>query len=709
MSRSKKFIGSPVSRAAVVCTLSCAVGLIQPARSAPASDEEDLAQSYGEQPYVSIATGTRQAAARAPAITSVITAADIAAMGATDLDDVLETVPGVHVSRYTQGYSPIYVIRGVNLGSNPQVLMLINGVPINKLFSGNRGNSWGGYPVENIARIEVIRGPGSALYGADAASGVINIITKTRADIPGTTVGVRGGSFNTRDGWALHGGKWGDVDVAGYLRVGTTDGAHSTVAADAQSGQDRLTGTRVSHAPGPVNNQRDFLDGSMDLSLDKWRLHFSYLQRKNIGPGTGVASALDPVGSSRNKAFNTDLTYSTDSWLPDLTVNFLASDMHYNEFSDLVLFPPGATLGPGMTFTDGMIGNPYKWERRDIVSTDASYTGFKQHRIRVGLGLEWAELYRVKETKNFNPNFTPIGTGSRADVIDVSDTTPFLRPHSRQLHYLYGQDEWSLTPDWTLTAGLRRDEYSDFGGTTNPRVALVWDAAYNVTAKLLYGTAFRAPSFTELYAINNPVATGSSALIPEKTKTTEAAVSWQVNPQVQLGVNVFHFRMDNIIQLVNFVYQNTGALTGNGLEFEASWAVSKNWKVSGNYSYQYAKDEATGHDAGNAPHHQAYVRADWRFLPGWAADAQVNAISSRKRIPTDTRSSLSGYQTVDLTLRTDKESKGWQAAVSVRNLFNADAREPSVYDASAGQPFISLPYDLPLPGRSFYVQASYTF
>lgn len=692
----------------LACTASCAAVALQPARAAAPSEEEDLAQSYGEQPYVSIATGSRQAVARAPAITTVITAEEIAAMGATDLDEVLQAVPGVHVSRSTQGYSPNYVIRGVNLGSNPQVLMLINGVPITKLFAGNRGNSWSGYPVENIARVEIIRGPGSALYGAEAVSGVINIITKTTDDVSGTTFGLRAGSFNSKDGWALHGGKWGALNVEGYLHLGATDGARSTVAADAQTGWDSQPPyTHASYAPGPVNNQRDLVDGSLDLSLDKWRLRFGYTDHRHIGTGTGVASALDPVGDSSTKTFNTDLTYSTDAWLPDLTVNFLVSDMHYNEKSDLVLFPPGVSFS-GL-FTDGMIGNPYKWERRDIASTDASYTGFKQHRIRVGLGLEWAEMYKVRETKNFNPNFTPIGTGSRADVTDVSDTVPFLRPHSRQLHYLYAQDEWSLNRDWTLTAGLRHDDYSDFGGTTNPRVALVWDAAYNVTAKLLYGTAFRAPSFTELYVINNPVAIGNPNLLPEKTKTTEAAVSWQASPQLLLGANVFHFHMDNIIQQVNFVYQNTGTMTGNGLECEATWTINKTVKLSGNYSYQYAKDEATGHDAGNAPHHQAYVRADWRFVPGWAADAQVNAIGSRSRVATDTRSSLSGYQTVDLTLRTDKESKGWQIAASVRNLFDADVREPSTYDESAGQPFISLPYDMPMPGRSFYVQASYTF
>lgn len=696
------------------CAIVCAFGCNGPARAATpngtlvASEEEDLAQAYGDQPVVSIATGSPQTAARAPAITSVITAADIAAMGATDLDDVLEAVPGVHVARSTQGFSPVYVIRGVNLGLNPQVLMLINGVPITKLFAGNRGNVWRGYPVENIARVEVIRGPGSALYGADAAAGVINIITKTTADVQGTQVGLRAGAFDTYDGWTLYGGQWGMVNVEGYLRVGSTQGDRSTVQADAQTGWDSVMGTHVSHAPGPIDNQYDAVDGSLDFNLDKWRLRLAYTERLHSGSATGVASALDPTGDSRNKTFNADLSYSTDTWLPDLTMNFLVSDMHYDEFSDLVLYPPGFTLPTG-TFTDGMIGNPYKWERRDIVSTDGTYTGFRQHRVRVGVGLEWASIYRVQESKNFNPDFSPIGTGSVGDVTDVTNTAPFMRPHSRQLQYAYGQDEWSLNPDWTLTAGLRYDHYSDFGDTTNPRLALVWDVAYNVTAKLLYGTAFRAPSFSELYAINNPVVSGNPALKPEKTKTTEAALSWQASPQLLVGANVFHYRMDNIIQLVDFVYENTGAMTGNGMECEATWTVSKTVKLSGNYSYQYATNDATDRDSGNAPHHQVYGRVDWRFMPEWAFDTQLNAISSRARVPGDTRPSLGGYTTVDVTVRTAGDGKGWQFAASVRNLFNADAREPSAYDESSGQPFISLPNDFPLPGRSFYVQASYKF
>ena len=692
---------------ALICAAACAASTAQ-AANAP-SEEEDLAQSYGEQPYVSIATGSRQSLARAPAIATVITADDIRAMGATDLDDVLETVPGLHVARSTQGLSPIYVIRGVNLGYNPQVLMLVDVIPITKLFGGNRGNAWGGQTLENVARIEVIRGPGSALYGADAATGVINIITKTAEGMSGSELGARLGSFASRDGWALHGGQWGPVHVDGYLHRGSTNGAPLTMQADAQTGLDGLKGTHASLAPGRIEGQHEATDAALQLALDNWRLRLGFRDR-DIVNGNGVASALDPTGITNVTTLSSDLLYTADHWLPDTSITFTGSFMDYSERTDATLFPAGANLtGPGGTFTDGMIGNPYKWERRTIASTDATYRGFDQHRLRGGVGAEWGDLYRVRETKNFNPNFTPIGSGSRADVTDVSDTLPFMRPHSRQLHYLYVQDEWSFLPDWTLTGGVRHDHYSDFGSTTNPRVALVWDAAYNLTAKLMHGRAFRPPSFSELYAINNPVAIGNPNLRPERNQTTEAAVSWQADPRLTLGANVFHYRLSDIIQLVNFVYSNTGSMTGNGLELEASWSASRSFKVSGNYSYQYARDDAIDHTSGNAPHHHAYVRADWRFMPGWSAHAQINAVGSQTRVAGDTRPNLSGYRTVDLTLRTDADSPGWRLAVSVRNLFDADVREPSPYDGSPQHPFISVPGDFPMPGRSVYVQGSYAF
>jgi outer membrane receptor for ferrienterochelin and colicin len=204
------FSVSLVTPASVAVAVACMLMLLAPlAQAQSSSEEEDLSSAFGDKAMVSIATGSQQLLRRAPAVATVITAQDIAAMGATDLDEVMETVPGVHVSRGIQGYIPLYVMRGIYGDYNSHTLMLQNGVPMTTMLVGNRGNTWYGLPLENIARIEIIRGPGSALYGADAYSGVINIITKTAADTPGTEFGMRVGSFNTRSAWAQHGGKLG--------------------------------------------------------------------------------------------------------------------------------------------------------------------------------------------------------------------------------------------------------------------------------------------------------------------------------------------------------------------------------------------------------------------------------------------------------------------------------------------------------------------
>lgn len=704
MNRQRHPVNSQPRLSTLTASVLCALALVAPA-CAQQTDEDELALAYGEQPFVSIATGSRQPLTRAPAVATVITDDDIAAMGATDLDEVLETVPGLHVARSTLTFTPNYVIRGIHLGYTPQVLMLLNGIPLTSIYTGNRGSVWGGMPLENIARIEVIRGPGSALYGADAFSGVINIITKSAADIDGTQVGLRAGSFKTGDAWLLHGGTWGAVDVSAYLRLGSTQGADSVVRADAQTGWDGVFNTQVSHAPGRISNSRDSIDASLTLAWKRWQWRTHFKERSRVGSGTGVASALDPTGDNFSQNFSSDLSYEHPQIAPGWDLSLQASGMHYKEFSDLTLFPAGFA-----GFTDGMIGNPYKWERHYQLGGSVLYTGLQAHRIRLGLGVEHQEVYKTQESKNFNPDYSRIGTGSVNDVVDVSDTAPFMRPHGRIKRYVYVQDEWSVAKDWTLTAGLRHDDHSDFGSTTNPRLALVWEAAYNVTAKVLYGSAFRAPSMSELYAINNPVVTGNAALKPEKIDTLEAAVAWHLRPGVQLGLNLFHYRMKDIIRLSSNVYQNTGGQQGNGLELEGNWDVSRALHLSGNYSYQYSQDQSTDQDAGNAPHHHLYLRADWRFIPSWSLHPQINWISERPRIAGDTRQPLAGYGTVDLTLRHEVAgNRGWSVALSVRNVLDVDAREPSPYDRSLAQPFISLPDDIPLAGRTVNIQASYRF
>jgi iron complex outermembrane receptor protein len=268
------------------------------------------------------------------------------------------------------------------------------------------------------------------------------------------------------------------------------------------------------------------------------------------------------------------------------------------------------------------------------------------------------------------------------------------------VNHVYVQDEWAFARDWYLTAGVRHDQYSDFGGTTNPRLALVWETAYNLTSKLLYGRAFRPPSFSELYIINNPVGLGNPDLKPETNESVELAFAWQPASDLQANLNLFHYRMKDILRFVQnpdtniITAQNAGRQRGQGLELELAWEASRSLRLSGNYALQRSIDKATGLDAGNAPRHHVYARADWRFMPGWTLNAQVNHVADRRREPSDTRPAIPDYQTVDLTLRKQKWKKDWDFAFTVRNLFDADAREPSPAPGL-------IPNDLPLAPREW--------
>ena len=675
---------------------------------AQVTEDDELALTYGDKTSVSIATGGQQDIVRAPAVASVITKQDIEAMGATDLDQVLESVPGLHVSYGNQFSNPRYIFRGIVTAYNPQVLMLVNGIPINTVFIGNRAQLWGGMPLENVARIEVIRGPGSALYGADAYAGVINIITKTAADINGTEYGVRTGSFKTRDAWIQHGGNLGPLTAAFYFRAGHTDGSDAVIEKDLQSQLDPVFATHASLAPGRINAVRNALDFRADLAYDQWRFRVGY-QKREVGIGAGLAESLDPYSRAPGARLYLDLTYHSMNWAPDWDVTGVIGYYNNREYPAdpaYMLFPPGAFGG---AFPNGAFGNPGNAERHYHGNLSAFYTGLSGHRIRIGTGFRVEDLYKTEESKNFNfvsvpgvgPVFMPM-----SDMVDATGNSAlvYLQPHKRHLTYVYAQDEWKISKDWMMTAGVRHDRYSDFGGTTNPRLALVWDADYNLIVKAMYGRAFRAPSFQELYNINNPVAKGNPDLRPETISTSELAISWQPSQVLQTSLSLFRYHMKDIIRFVSdadptngATAQNAGTQTGRGLEIEATWDLSRSLRLTGGYSLQRSTDGVTGKDAGLAPHRHFLARADWRFAPLWQLGGTVNYVADRAREPGDTRPQIPDYTTVDLSLRREKFAGNWQLRATVTNLFNRDAREPTLAPGN-------IPFDLPLPGRAFSIQ-----
>jgi iron complex outermembrane receptor protein len=714
------------------CWLAAALLCLFPQIGLTQSSEDELALAFDEE-MISIATGGEQRLARAPAVATVITAKDIEAMGAQNLDQVLEAVPGLHVSLSPIRLSPIYSIRGIYTSANPQVLVLVNGIPMTQMWIGDRGI--GSHPVADISRIEVIRGPGSAVYGADAFSGVINIVTKSAEEKSGVQINALAGSFDTTQASIVYGSKdndyWG-FDIAFSIEYFKTEGDKDRIIEeDAQTSLDPLaqfvTGQKASLAPGPLDTRAQWLDTRLDLKRDKLQFRIWNWQRKDLGVGPGLAQALDPTGRGDANNYLVDLTYHNPTLARNFDLKTIVSYMDINTTSQQRLFPAGTVLPIGsdgnvdptsgnfVVFTDGLIGNPSIFEEHTRLDVSLFYTGLEKHRVRVGTGALNAKV-SAEESKNFGPGVID-GTQPVVDstLTDVSGTEyAYFTSGERDVYYLSLQDEWSLAADWDLTAGIRYDDYSDFGNTVNPRLALVWHPAYNMTTKLLYGRAFRPPSFLELFAKNNPTAVGNPELDPEKIETVELALNYQPTFDLNTSFNVFYYEIEDLINFVGGVAQNGGQQDGYGLEWEASWKITKSWNLAGNYALQNSTDKATDSAVANTPQQQVYLENRWEFIPSWHFNAKINWAGERKRAQDDPRPEIDNYTLVDLILQGHDVLAGLDLKISIFNAFDQKAYEPSSYDPSAvdssGNPNGAwIPGDYPLSGRSYYAGLSYQF
>ncbi|MFA5921086.1 MAG: TonB-dependent receptor [Methylococcaceae bacterium] len=675
----------------------------------------------GAIPVTAIATGTSKPIFQSAAVTSVITAEQIKSMGATELHEVLETVPGVHANLQQDTYDYSYSFRGIRNTQNSQVLMLLNGTRITTPTFGTLMSGME-IPVEAIQRVEVIRGPGSALYGADAFAGVINIITKSAKDINGRVLGARVGDHSTQSGWGQYGAEWAGWDVATSLQYQHTSGDDGRIIkADTQTGFDSVLGTDASHAPGPLYTRYETLNGHLNLQRKHWDIGFWAFNSLNAGTRAGAAGALDPNGSLNSEQYFGDVQFSTEDWLDNWELMAHASYLQADFLAQVQAFPNNTRLRIG---PDGNIANPFdktiplvffpdganadigRIERIPSIELSSIYRGWDNHLLRLSAGFRYEEV-SPSESKNFGAGVID-GNQSVVDgVLKNLTGTPFvyLADLHRSIWSLVAQDEWQLADDWQLTAGIRYDNYSDFGGTVNPRVALVWDINEQISSKLLYGKAFRAPNFGEQGFQNNPVVQGNKNLNPETIHTVEWALDYRPVSSLRTAVNLYYYKINNLISAVpdagklTNIYQNSGNQNGYGSEFEWSWQVAERWNVMGNYAWQHATNEVTNRQVTGVPEHHVYAALQWQFMPNWQFQPQINWIGGRTNIPGDNRK-LSDYETIDFTLRGKKLLGHLNLSASLRNAFDTNYYAPAA---------IQLPENLPMPGRSFYLEASINF
>lgn len=655
--------------------------------------------SYGaydsnkQQRMLSIAAGHPTPENQSPSVTSIITSEDIGRIGARRVTDVLEYLPGVHVSSARNGFNVIG-FRGVYSEGNQQVLVMVNGTPIRNSLFGGKPYLWD-MPVKNISHIEVIRGPGSMLYGGDATSGVINIILKPGSELNGGDAGGFFGSHDTYEGWAEYGRKQGDWEYAFAFQGGSTSGSKGRVEQDAQTLLDRQFGTQASNAPGFTNNGREDIDARLDLAYKNTRLRAGYQRFNDVGTGVGAAYALDNLGHNQVDLYTLDLT------IKNKITDYLSADSKYYFYgealnTDTYLLPPGTFGGmlPQGTRNkvNGFIGTTG-------ATTQINYTGIKKHSITAGTGL----IYNWTQPGGNKVNF--IITPTFAQQIPLTEAStlgndPLNKSDDRFNYYALAQDEWNFATDWYLTAGFRYDYYSDVADGFSPRLSLVWNVNPYLTTKLLYSRAFRAPAFFEL---NQPVNPGTT-LKPETINTVEFQVENRWTPSLKTSANAYWFELENLITSINTSsitpvgFQNNAKINGVGVETEANYKLTETLNMAVNYSYHGISNT---NNTGLLPEHMVKALINWEFTKDWMIGSQLNWIGERRRPTNDLRANLGDYFVLGLTLST-KIAKPIELTLRANNLLGQNTKEPSLNQTL-------LPGDIPVADRSILGQVKWSF
>ncbi|MBF0560262.1 MAG: TonB-dependent receptor [Nitrospirae bacterium] len=639
---------------------------------------------------VTLTTGTPKSLKQAPSVATVITAKDIEAMGATTLDQILETVPGFHVQpSATNIFTSIWVIRGVYSQLNSQVLLLVDGQPLRQNQKGDKPDGFR-MPVSMISRIEIIRGPGSAMLGADAFAGAVNIITKDSKEIDGTIAGTRVGSFGSYDMWAQHGGTYNGWDIAIGAEYSKGDGDNKRVI-----DKDALGSRPPSLAPGPLDTHYETFNSTLSVHKEKFTFNLNNAWMIDNGLGAGISNILNGGKSNvDNYSLLGSLSYKEPNLFQDFDLTSTISGSYIFTDNTYYFYPDNFL---------NRIGNPGTKELSGGFDVTGDYKRFASHKIRLFVGLTDYTIETFQH-KNYGPG-VPVQGGPLVDISDMPYV--FMKDQHRLLFYSGIQDEWAFAKGWELTAGVRYDDYSDFGDAVSPRVALVWNTTADLVTKVMYGRAFRPPSFGELHYQNNPTVLGNINLKPETIDTYEVAFDYRPHHDLRLGLNLFDYHINGLIDYVadpppatTKTAQNAHNQTGRGCEVEADWIATDTLRLRANFSYQRSTYSDTGTVVPDVPAMKFYANAHWKFMPKWSLDSQYLWVGDRHRAVGDARPHISDYDLVNLTLRRKKIADHVDVAFAVRNLFNRDAREPSQS---------TIPNDYPMEHRSFWVELQYTF
>ena len=676
------------------------IGLALAALPAFAQTSDPLGEVtlFGEEAEFTIeaATKTELPISKAPGSVTVITARQIRESTARTIPELLRLVAGVNVR-----WNPmVQTLDFRSFGQNPftsRVLLLIDGVPY---------NSWnkGGFPqhpgfdffmLQNIKRLEIVRGPGSSLYGENAYWGVINIVTLSGEDLQGGKVEVSGGDLLDQSVSAVYGKTFGgDSD-------GTSKGS-IMVSGRLQRGQ-LPVGFWFEDADSEVQGSDIYVKGRYG------NFEASYYRHEDDVDGFSVPLGFIPGASFRSAS---EISQTVDIFAfktrhePKPGITF-SSDISYAQRE-------GSRCGschaaPQNSAFSGTVDHGYQL----IGDVRMGFTNIPSHDILIGV-----EARRVD-------------TGDHTDqLLQPSPGSPVVLATTKVAAYV--QDQISLAGDrLRLTLGARFDGSTDlFDSELSPRIAAVYDVSDSVVLRAGWSTAFRFPNFNELYqnswflgadlgfaAFPVQIFEANPNLQPEEIRTFDLGGEFLLNPSVKLKIDLFRSEVRDFVVLAFNGAQPTrirsenhpGEATVLGGELELRWQAGR--KLSGlvNWSYQENDQDDALTDSSGKPFEFVYspenklnlaayfgpfkgfrgaVEAQWRDERD--GPSAWNFAGGGTVATLDSYTLLNARLSWDAPVRIGSSSEGLRFSVYGKNLLDEEIEETF------------LPIDMQLPGSTFY-------
>ena len=588
-----------------------------------------------------------QSASDAPSSVTVVTADEIQKYGYRTLADILESVRGFYIT-YDRDYSFVGVRGFGRLGdSNNRILVLIDGHRINdNVFGEPYLGSEFLVDVDLIERVEIIRGPSSSLYGADAFFAVINVVTRKGKELKGAEASFVAASSGTYQGRASYGGQYKGFD---FMLSGTFYDSQGPLLFFPQ-----FNSPATNNGITRNTDYENFQHMLATISFHGFTLQALFSARDK-GVPTAYYGGLfnDPRTQNFDHHQYFDLSYQhsiSENWQ-------LSARTSYDQAR--LQAPVGYATGQpdGATTLDTYSFRGDWWDSE----AQLSRTFLKKHKVTVGTEV----IDNLKE--------------NQGDYTELGNTFVGV-PGSSVIWALYGQDEYAISSKFLLSAGIRYDHYSDFGGTTNPRLGLIYHVAKPTTLKLLYGTAFRAPEPFELTPDYGAFYDNNLQLKPETIRAVEGVVEQQIGQHFTLSGSVFRNWIDNLISIETnaadgqSVYENAQNVNATGVEVELDgrWANGVQGRAS--YSFTNTAQPLTGAVLANSPRQLGKLDASVPVVRQRlfaSVDAQYTS-----PVGTLAGNTLSGFAVFNFTLLGHTFGKHLDVAGSVYNAFDKKYFDP---------------------------------